>query len=160
MNNISLWVLSILRIAIGWHLLYEGFVKLTGSGWTSAGYLLESRWLFAGLFHWIAAHPGVLQVVDILNIWGLILIGLGLMIGVLARYASMGGIALLALYYIANPPFIGYLSETTGEGHYLIVNKQLIEMGVLIMFVFLPRSFFWSLDRLLSRNIEYAVSHK
>ena len=106
LNQISLWVLSILRMAIGWHFLYEGIVKLVDPGWTSASYLVGSRWLFSGAFHWIATHPGVLEVVDFLNVWGLILIGLGLMLGVLARYAAMAGIFLLALYYIAGPPFI------------------------------------------------------
>ena len=106
LNNLSLWVLTFLRIAIGWHFLYEGIVKLTTSGWTSASYLLESRWMFAGLFHWIAAHPSILQVVDVINIWGLILVGLGLMLGMLSRYAAIGGIVLLAFYYTANPPFI------------------------------------------------------
>ncbi len=43
------------------------------------------------------------------------------------------------------------MSETTGEGHYLIVNKQLIEAAILVLFVFLPREFFWGIDRLVSR---------
>ena len=53
LNSLSLWILTLLRIAIGWHFLYEGIVKLTTSGWTSASYLLESRWMFSGFFHWI-----------------------------------------------------------------------------------------------------------
>ena len=147
-NKLSLWVLSILRIAIGWHFLYEGIVKLTSSGWTSAGYLLESRWMFAGLFHWIAAHPGVLQAVDVVNIWGLILIGLGLMLGVLTRYATIGGIALLALYYIASPPFI----SSTGaflEGHYIWIDKNLIELIALVVLLIIPTGYFIGLDGLL-----------
>jgi uncharacterized membrane protein YphA (DoxX/SURF4 family) len=103
------------------------------------------------MFHSIAENPGLLQAVDLLNIIGLITVGLCLLLGLFTRAASVTGAFLILLYYIANPPFIGYLSETTGEGHYLIVNKQLIEMGVLILFVFLPRSFFWSMDRLISR---------
>ncbi len=144
LNNLSLWVLSILRIAIGWHFLYEGIVKLTSTGWTSASYLLESRWMFAGFFHWIAAHPGVLQVVDVVNIWGLILVGLGLMLGFLSRYATIGGIVLLAFYYTANPPFI----SATGaylEGHYVWIDKNLIELiALLVLVAYTDRSFHWS----------------
>ena len=58
---------------IGWHFLYEGLVKVLSPGWTSAPFLAESRWLFSGAFHWIAAHPAVLRVVDLLNVWGLVL---------------------------------------------------------------------------------------
>ncbi len=148
MNNISLWVLSILRMAIGWHFLYEGIVKLTSTGWTSAGYLLESKWLFSGLFHWIVVHPGPLQVVDLLNIWGLILIGLGLMLGLLSRYACLGGVALLALYYIANPPFITS-SGAFLEGHYIWIDKNLIELIALIVLMLTPSSRFIGLDGVL-----------
>ena len=67
-----------LRILIGWHFLYEGISKVFATNWTSAGYLLESHWLFSGIFHWMATIPAVLKIVDLLNIWGLIFIGLGL----------------------------------------------------------------------------------
>jgi uncharacterized membrane protein YphA (DoxX/SURF4 family) len=143
-------IFTLVRIFIGWHFLYEGLAKLF-SPWSSAGYLMGSQWLFSGVFHSIAENPGLLQTVDLLNIIGLIAVGVCLLLGLFTRPASMVGALLILLYYIANPPFIGYLSETTGEGHYLIVNKQLIEMAVLVLFVFLPRSFFWGIDRLISR---------
>jgi uncharacterized membrane protein YphA (DoxX/SURF4 family) len=149
LNNISLWVLSILRIAIGWHFLYEGIVKLISPGWTSAGYLLESKWIFAGFFHWIAASPGVLQVVDFLNIWGLTLVGLGLMLGFLSRIASIGGVALLAFYYLANPPFIGS-SGTMLEGHYVWIDKNLVELLALVVLTAIPTGFFFGLDGLIA----------
>ncbi len=148
LNSISLWVLSILRMAIGWHFLYEGIVKLTGTGWTSAGYLLDSRWLFSALFHWIVVHPGVLQVVDIINVWGLILIGLGLMLGLLSRYACMGGVLLLTFYYIANPPFITS-SGAFLEGHYIWIDKNLIELIALTVLLMIPTSHFIGLDGVL-----------
>jgi len=154
LNNISLWVLSILRMAIGWHFLYEGIVKLADPGWTAASYLIGSRWLFSGAFHWIATHPGVLQVVDFLNIWGLMLIGLGLMLGVLARYAAMAGIFLVALYYIASPPFI----SSTGaylEGHYIWIDKNLIELIALVVLLVIPTSHFIGLDGFLK-----AIRHR
>ena len=99
--------LVLLRIFIGWHLMYEGIAKLLTPDWTSAGYLENSRWLFSGIFHTLAGSEGALQVVDFLNIWGLILIGIALLLGFLTRYVSIAGMALLSLYYLANPPFIG-----------------------------------------------------
>jgi uncharacterized membrane protein YphA (DoxX/SURF4 family) len=149
-QNIVKIFFTLTRIFIGWHFLYEGLHKLL-SPWSSAGYLMGSQWLFSGFFHWIAETPDVLRVVDILNIAGLILIGAGLFIGLFTRLSAFTGALLVLFYYVANPPFIGYMSEATGEGHYLIVNKQLIEMAVLLVIVFLPRDFFWSIDRWIER---------
>ena len=142
--------LTLVRILVGWHFLYEGVNKLF-SPWSSAGYLMESQGLFSGIFHWIAETPDVLRVVDTLNVAGVILIGLSLFLGLLTRISAFTGAMLLFFYYIANPPFIGYSGEATGEGHYLIVNKQLIEMGLLLVIAFLPRNLFWGVDRWIMR---------
>ena len=65
----------LLRIAIGWHFLYEGLTKLFDPTWSAAGYLRSSQWLLADAFHWMADTSAVLTWVNLLNIWGLILIG-------------------------------------------------------------------------------------
>ena len=41
--------LVLLRIFIGWHLLYEGVAKILIPEWSSEAYLLNSRWIFSGL---------------------------------------------------------------------------------------------------------------
>ena len=84
-------ILTLTRVLVGWHFLYEGFVKLAMPDWTSYHYLMESKWLFSGFFHWITANPTALAVTDFLNIWGLILIGSGLILGVFVRVASISG---------------------------------------------------------------------
>ena len=141
--------LMLLRMAIGWHLLYEGLVKLTADGWSSASYLVESRWLLAGLFEWIVAHPAALTVVDQLNIWGLILIGLGLFLGAFTRAAAVCGIALLALYWMANPPLVGLDYEMFTEGNYLMVDKNMVEMMALMVLAAFPTGTFFGLDRIV-----------
>jgi thiosulfate dehydrogenase [quinone] large subunit len=146
--NIQKVILLGLRITVGWHLLYEGMAKLLSSNWTSFAYLSNSKWIFADFFHWIANSPEVLKIVDILNIWGLILIGLALFFGIFTRLASVSGFLLLLLYYLANPPFIGMDYGVPTEGHYLIVNKNLIEMFILLFFVFLPTDMILGIDRL------------
>ena len=121
-------VLVLLRMAIGWHLLYEGLVKILTPGWTSAPFLAESRWLFSGAFHWIASHPAALRLVDLLNVWGLVLIGLALLVGAFSRFAAVSGVVLLSLYYVASPPLAGLPANGGAEGSYLIVNKNLVEI--------------------------------
>ena len=102
-----MWGLVILRVAVGWHFLYEGVTKLLEPNWTSAAYLAESRWFLAPLFRWIVANPTALEVADQLNMWGLTLIGLALILGCFSRIASLSGALLLFLYYVASPPLIG-----------------------------------------------------
>lgn len=142
--------LVILRVLIGWHFLYEGLAKLINPYWSSAGYLSEAQWIFAGLFKIILSSPAVLSVVDFLNIWGLILIGLGLITGLLARPAAVAGMVLLALYYLANPPFIGYTYSAPSEGNYLFVNKNLVELAALWVLAVFPTGRVIGLDRLVS----------
>jgi uncharacterized membrane protein YphA (DoxX/SURF4 family) len=142
--------LVVLRMGIGWHLLYEGLVKLASPGWTSAAFLAESRWLLSDVFHWIAAQPAVLRVVDLLNVWGLLLIGLSLLVGAFARLAAVFGVVLLSLYYVASPPLVGLPSNGAAEGSYLIVNKNLVEILALCVVAAFPAGGFFGLERALA----------
>ncbi len=145
-------VLLVLRIAIGWHFLYEGIAKLLIPGWTSAPYLQSARGLLAGLFHAIGASPSLLKAVDLINIWGLILVGLALVLGGLTRVASVAGICFLLLYYAAHPPLIGTDLRMPVEGHYLFVDKNLVELLALGIVLFFPSNLLPGLDRLFSRR--------
>jgi uncharacterized membrane protein YphA (DoxX/SURF4 family) len=148
-SNFKKTVLLLLRVAIGWHFLYEGVVKLFDPGWSSAGYLAESKWFLSGLLSWIISEPAVLGIVDLMNIWGLILIGLGLVFGCYTRIASLSGIALLLLYYVANPPLIALNYGMFAEGSYLFVDKNLVELLALVVLTIFPSGMFWGIDRLL-----------
>ena len=141
-------VLTVLRILLGWHFLYEGISKLAMTGWSSSSYLMQSKWLFSGFFHWIVAHPTAQSVTDILNIWGLILIGTGLFLGLFTRASSLAGILMLLLFYIANPPFVD--SSAAFSGQYYLINMNLIEAAFLLLFVFLKKDATWGLDRMFS----------
>ena len=105
-DNIPKVVLTVLRIIVGWHFLYEGLSKLAMPGWSCSSYLMESKLLFSSFSHWIISNPTILAATDFLNIWGLIFIGLGLFIGLFTRLASISGVLMLLMYYIANPPFV------------------------------------------------------
>lgn len=148
-STLQLTALVILRVAIGWHFLYEGIAKVLNPYWSSAGFLLETKGIFKGLATSIVANPGALSFVDFVNKWGLILIGLGLITGCLTRIASISGIVLLFLYYIFHPSFIGYAYTTPVEGSYLIVNKNLIELFALFVLTMFPTGKVIGLDRLI-----------
>ena len=150
-TTFQLTTLVLLRVLIGWHVLYEGISKLLIPNWTSALFLKESQWILSGFSDWIISHSGVLQVVDIMNTWGLIAIGLGLILGLFTRWAAIAGAALLLVYYLNNPPLIGLTYNLPSEGNYLIVSKTLIEAAALLVLAVFPTGSVFGLDYYVSR---------
>jgi len=151
-------LLTLLRIAIGWHFLYEGHAKFFSGSWTSAGYLDASRWFLGGAFQWMASHPAVIALVDAVNIGGQILIGLLLITGTLTRAASLAAIVLLLLYYLANPPLVGLGLAVPADGHYLVVDRNLIELLTLAFLAALPATFLPGVDRWFLRRRQAALA--
>ena len=150
-TTFQLTTLVLLRLLIGWQILYEGISKLLIPNWSSAVFLRESQWILSGFSNWIISHDGVLLVVDFLNTWGLIAIGAGLMLGLFARLAAIAGATLIFVYYLNSPPMLGLEYSLPAEGNCLIFNKTLIEaVGLLILVVF-PTSAVIGLDMFRSR---------
>ena len=132
--------LVILRILIGWHFLYEGISKLVNPYWSSAAYLLDSKWIFSSLAERIVANPTLLEFTDSVNMWGLTIVGLSLILGFMSRYGAIAGLAFVLLYYFFAQPFIGLEYSKPGEGSYIIVNKNLIEACALYVLYLFPTS--------------------
>ena len=99
-NNAQLYGLVFLRVIVGWHILYEGVAKLVNPYWSSAAFLLDSKWIFSGIAKAIVSNPALLTISDYVNVWGLTIIGFCLMLGVFSRYACIGGMVLISLYYL------------------------------------------------------------
>ena len=141
-------IITVLRMAIGWHFLYEGLIKLFSDDWSAGGFLNNTHGFLSGFYHWLAATSGRLAVVDFLNIWGLIIIGFALFLGFCIRWSSLLGALLLALYYFAYPAF--GVSLLGSDGSTYIINQLLIEVVVLIFISFYKErgynldSFLWN----------------
>ncbi len=129
-------IITVFRVTIGWHFLYEGVSKLVVGNWSAAGYLSNSTGPFSGFYQWMGSSEGLMNIVDPANIVALILIGLGLFIGLAIRLSAVSGVILLMLYYFAYPPFGGSLLGPV-EGNLYIVNKNLIEALALIVLLFI-----------------------
>jgi uncharacterized membrane protein YphA (DoxX/SURF4 family) len=153
-NSAPVWILSFLRMLVGWHFLYEGLYKLVSPGWSAGPYLLESTWIFSGLFKAMAVNHSLMAVVNFMNIWGLILIGAGLMLGIFTKPAAWAGALLIFLYYLARPPFVGLMEGNAMEGSYIWVNKNLIEMVVLILLARLPADWMFGTDNLIAARMK------
>jgi thiosulfate dehydrogenase [quinone] large subunit len=141
--------ITLLRVVVGWHFLYEGIAKLTSASWSAAGYLRQARGPFAGLFRWIASQPNMLANADLITMWGLTIVGVLLILGLFTRLASVAGIGFILLFYFANPPFVGYFYSLPSEGSYLIINKNLVELCALLVILATRSGLFAGLDRIL-----------
>jgi thiosulfate dehydrogenase (quinone) large subunit len=146
--------LVLLRVLIGWHFLYEGLAKMMKGTWSAAGFLSQSKWILADLFKWIANTPSVLNVVNALNIYGLIAIGLGLILGCFTRLASYSGMLLILLYFFCNPPFVGLYYSIPMEGNYMIVNKNLVEAAGLLVIAVTGSGKYLGLDLVIQKFLK------
>ena len=150
-STLQLTFLLLLRFAIGWHILYEGIAKLLDPSWSSVEFLNESQWVLSGFSQWIISDPNVLSVVDFMNTWGLIAIGLGLIFGLFSRLASIAGAFLLLIYYLNAPPLTGIEYTLPAGGNYIIVNETLIEVIALCVLALFPTSHIFGLDAIFNR---------
>jgi thiosulfate dehydrogenase [quinone] large subunit len=141
--------ITVLRIVVGWHFLYEGLAKLTAPSFSAAGYLRQARGPFAEVFRHLASQPNLLANADLITMWGLTIVGALLILGLFTRAASLAGIGFLLLFYFANPPFIGYFYSIPTEGSYLIVNKNLVELCALAVIFMTGSGRFAGLDRIV-----------
>ena len=151
-NQFQFYGLVTLRFLIGWHFLYEGISKLLNPDWSSAAYLLDSKWIFSGVAKTIVSNPNLLTISDYVNMWGLTLVGISLMFGIFSRYGSLLGMGFILLYYLFAPPLVGLEYGKPNEGSYIIVNKNLIEACALWILYSFPTSQHVGLDRFLQAN--------
>ncbi len=148
-TRVQAYGLVLLRVLIGWHFLYEGVIKAYNPSWTSRGYLLSAS-ILKPFFTWLASDS-LISAIDYLNIIGLIAVGVSLVMGIKVKWGCIGGVMLLALYYLAHPPFPG-LPQGPAEGSYWIVNKNLIEMAALFVIFQFPLTSVFGLESLFARN--------
>jgi uncharacterized membrane protein YphA (DoxX/SURF4 family) len=151
-EKIRLYALTLLRIVIGWHFLYEGISKAFTPAWSSADFLLLSNWLFAGFFHWIAMNQSVLGVVDFAVTWGLIVMGLSLFTGLFDRPAAIAGMVLIAMFWLANPPLTRLDFGVPHEGNYLVVDKNIVEFFALLVLFLFPTGMYLGLGVFLKKK--------
>lgn len=95
--------------------------------------------------------PGKTQVdwINLSTMWGLGLVGLCLMLGLFTRAAALGGAAYLLMFYLSMPPWPGLPVGKAAEGHYLFVNKNLIELIACLAIAAMPSGLWLGLDALL-----------
>ena len=134
---------TILRILIGWHFLFEGVMKLYNPSWSAKAYLVSAETM-TGFYKWLAGDS-LIGIVDAMNVIILIIVGLTLILGFMEKRSALIGIILLFLYYFAHPAFMNS-AQLGAEGNYWIVNKTLIEATALLVIYMIPTGSFFGLD--------------
>ncbi|MEL7118907.1 MAG: DoxX family membrane protein [Bacteroidota bacterium] len=150
LSKSQLTFLVLLRWLIGWHLLYEGLIKITNPAWSSKAYLASAEGIFGGIFQAMAQSESLLRVVDYMNMWGLTIIGLALILGIFTTQFSIAGAILLLLYFLAHPPLFSP-SPVAVEGSYLFVNKTLIESCALVVLALFPTAHIIGIQRFFKK---------
>ena len=134
-KNLEATFVAILRIAIGWHFLYEGLWKLMQTdGWSCVSYLGAAQGPLAPVFKWMASQGWIVAMGDWSVMLGLVAIGLSLMSGVLSRIAALFGIALMAMFYCCQPPEPFAEAFSGADGRFFVLERNAIEaMGLLLV---------------------------
>ena len=141
----QLITMTLLRMAVGWYILYQGIAKYYSPSWSARGYLMSSDGPLSGFFQSLAASDALLQYIDWLNVYGQLAIGAGLILGLFSRMAALSGGIMLLLYYLAHPPFIGLSSAHNS----LVINELLITCLALFAMMMFPTSNRLGIDRFL-----------
>jgi uncharacterized membrane protein YphA (DoxX/SURF4 family) len=75
----------------------------------------------------------LLEWADVIVKYGLVAVGVGLVAGLFTRTACVAGAVFLLLFFLAMPPLPGWPESPRLEGHYLYINKNIIEMLALLV---------------------------
>ncbi len=97
----------------------------------------------------LSAPWTTLDLVNLTTMWGLVLVGLGLMLGLLTPLAALGGAGYLLMFYLSMPPWPGLPTAPAAEGHYLYINKNMVELIACLVLASTPNGLWLGLDALL-----------
>jgi uncharacterized membrane protein YphA (DoxX/SURF4 family) len=90
-----------------------------------------------------------LDTINDLTMYGLVAMGLCLILGLFGPLPALAGAVFLGQIYLSMPPWPGLPASPMAEGHYLIVNKNLIEMLACLALVFIPTNTWIGFDPLV-----------
>lgn len=133
------FLLILTRIVFGLFLTWEGLQRLLADAWSAAPELLNAPFA-PSIFVWFA-DPTRIELVSKLNIWGLIIVGIALVIGLRLRFFSLIGIILMVVYYFLNLDL-----SLIGKTH-ILIDQHVLYILLFIILNSLNAGKYWGLDR-------------
>jgi thiosulfate dehydrogenase [quinone] large subunit len=91
------WSVFALRFVLGWYMVADAYLIVTNPNWSAAGFLASAK-TFPAFYAWFA-QPQNLVWINPLNEWGIMLIGIALLLGIGVRPAAWAAVVLHILYY-------------------------------------------------------------
>jgi len=136
--------LFLLRIFFGWTFLYAGLAKVFNPEWSAAGYMAHAK-SFSSFYNWFLGDS-ILPVINLINEWGLTLLGISLILGLFVRPVALLGALLMMLYYfpILDFPYAG--------AHGYLVDEHVIYALLLVFLAAIKSGHIWGLDGLLRKK--------
>ena len=125
MNTMQKISLFLLRISLGWLFFYAGITKVLNPAWSAEGYLKGAK-TFATFYTWLASTT-MLPTINFINEWGLTLLGISLILGVMVRLSSSLGAILMLLYYL--PTLDGFYPNA----HSFLVDEHIVYIAALLV---------------------------
>ncbi|MEK7151162.1 MAG: DoxX family protein [Patescibacteria group bacterium] len=148
MNTFTKLSIFFLRIVVGWMMLYAGLTKIFNPNWSAAFYLKGAK-TFPSFFNWFM-QPNVLPITNLLNEWGLTILGISLILGVFVRLTSIYGMILMLLYYL---PILDFPYPNP---HAFIVDEHIIYASILLFFIAINAGRIWGLGSWFSNLSIYS----
>ncbi|MBX6315619.1 MAG: DoxX family membrane protein [Isosphaeraceae bacterium] len=121
-------------------------------GWTKNLHDAWSKLGGRGELAPVAPPPPLWTQMDWINVvtmYGMLAVGVLLLLGLLTPAAALGAAAYLTLFYLSMPPWPHIPPSPQSEGHYLFVNKNLIELLACLVLASTPNGLWVGLDALL-----------
>ncbi len=144
-------LILLLRLGMGWVMLYAGMSKIIDTSWSFAPQLLKSNYL-QHVIAWLTLPDNIVWV-DFFVRWGMVLIGLGLIIGLAVRYASWFGIFLTMCFYILALD----VPEVTGSVfRSFLIDEHIIYVLVFLLLIGTRAGEVWGVDRFLKNHNIFA----
>lgn len=149
----------LLRIILGWGFLYAGlakFLDIEGSGtpFSAFGFLkfaTGGTWPgmaegevvnpTSGFWVGLTAYPTVIDVINVLVVFGEIAIGVALILGLVTRFAGIMGALMMALFWVAAWDF-----------EHGFVNNQLLYGVTSLFLAYINAGLYYGLDAVIARG--------
>ena len=131
-------IMFLLRVSMGWMFFYAGITKVLDPAWSASGYLNSAK-TFAGFYHWLAS-PGMLPLTNLVNEWGLTLLGIALILGLGVRLSGVLAALLMLLYYL---PILDFPYP---NAHAYIVDEHIVYIFAFLLLAALHAGRTWGLD--------------
>ena len=145
MSKLQKITLFLLRVSLGWIFFYAGLTKIIDPKWSAGGFLANAG-TFPSFYAWLA-RPEMLPIVNFLNEWGLLLIGISLIFGIFVRFSSFFGAVIMILYYFA------HLKFPYPDPNSLLVDSHIIYALVLLYLASVRAGKVWGLDGYFRRRL-------